>query len=612
MSDEPLGIETHTGMLAESSQPVGARFGETSVVLHVVLAALLGVGFALRLVASFVLTPHVDEAASVLAARVVADGFLPVLPSGNVYFQGFTLSLILSPLAWVGLADLGDLATMRFVSVIVGTAVIPIAYRFALRVTGHYVAAIAVAALVAVDPLSVQWSGHVRMYALLQLIAFGLAWVWTDIIAERATHRCLALGVLLGWLAVFTHSGASLLVGSILLAVLLSKGRGLLLDRRLVTAMAALGMAPIALPLLNRMLRPPLAQGTATTDDEGMMVVGDSLIRPFARFLDGSFGTHMIAWPSDDMRLWLFSVLPVAVGAVAGMALLANPVRLRDKTRAAVWYVSVTFWCTTLAFIVFTDAVAGRYLLHVYSVGYLLVPLLMVEMVERVPHRRGPALRWAAIVASFVIVVVMTASSFGRTEWRLRHPVVDPDYHDAMAYVAEEHRPGQPVVVALPPVAYLALGSESASDIYFLAGSEGTDRVRDYSRMTADGRRIDYWVGIDTIASAEGLRDLLLRYPDSLVVVDSYRLSVDWAYGGEIEQVIRDMRIPVFHGPGGVMVFGPNRSAPAVYGPQPDHSREDGVDRLGPDQFSVLSPYLHAVRGRDGADVAPPTGWTAP
>jgi predicted membrane-bound dolichyl-phosphate-mannose-protein mannosyltransferase len=164
----------------------------------------------LRLVASRTLTPHVDEAASVLAARVVSEQFIPILPSGNVYFQGFTLSLALAPLAWLGLADLDHLALLRLVSVVAGTAAIVLAWRLALYVTRNPLVALGAALLVALDPLSVQWSGHVRMYALLQLASFGLAWIWIDVMGERATNRRLALGVLLGWFAVFTHSGASL------------------------------------------------------------------------------------------------------------------------------------------------------------------------------------------------------------------------------------------------------------------------------------------------------------------------------------------------------------------------------------------------------------------
>jgi hypothetical protein len=529
-------------------------------------AGLVGtvvLGFVLRLVASRTLSPHVDEAASVLAARVVSEQFVPILPSGNVYFQGFTLSLALAPLARLGLADLDHLAILRLVSVVAGTAAIVLAWRLALYVSRNPFVALSVALLVAVDPLSVQWSGHVRMYALLQLASFGLAWIWIDLMGGPGANRQLVLGVLLGWFAVFTHSGASLLIGSIIVVVVLTKRGDVARDPRLGGALAILGAAPVTLLALNRVLRPPRA---ADASSEGVQFVGDSLIRPLQRFVDGSFSEQIGALQSQGVQLWSLSVLPVSVAMFAGAALLVGPYTLCERIRHAIWYLGFTFGATLLAFIIFADSLAGRYLMHVYSVSYLLVPLLLLEMVRRLPMHWGPALRRGAIVASLVILLVITMSSASRTSWLLGNPVVNPDYNAAMAHVASEHEPGRPVIVALPPVAYLALGEEGVNDIYFLAGHEGSARARDYSRVTTDGRRIDYWVGVETIVSANTLRDLLLRHPDALVVIDRHRLSADWAYQGDIELVIRAMTVPVYHGPGGVVVMGiePPRIGPVL------------------------------------------------
>src|SRR3712207_8563149 len=45
---------------------------------------------------------HVDEAPSILAARMVAERGVPVLPSGVLYLQGAPLSYLLAPLLWAG------------------------------------------------------------------------------------------------------------------------------------------------------------------------------------------------------------------------------------------------------------------------------------------------------------------------------------------------------------------------------------------------------------------------------------------------------------------------------------------------------------------------------
>jgi len=63
------------------------------------LVMIVGMGLVLRMLSAVRLTPHVDEASSILAAHATAQHGWPVLPSGTVYFQGATLSWLLAPLA---------------------------------------------------------------------------------------------------------------------------------------------------------------------------------------------------------------------------------------------------------------------------------------------------------------------------------------------------------------------------------------------------------------------------------------------------------------------------------------------------------------------------------
>ncbi len=89
------------------------------------------------------------------------------------------------------------------------------------NVISKRVGAIVAAMLLAIDPLTVQWGGHVRMYALLQLMVVTLAWAFAvshemGSMAEPSRLSCFALA----WAAVFTHVGASVVVMALLVSII--------------------------------------------------------------------------------------------------------------------------------------------------------------------------------------------------------------------------------------------------------------------------------------------------------------------------------------------------------------------------------------------------------
>ncbi|HEY7036322.1 MAG TPA: hypothetical protein VH482_33650, partial [Thermomicrobiales bacterium] len=61
------------------------------------MLALVVAAFLIRLSMAEHLSSHVDEAASIMAARAVAHKGAPVFPSGTLYLQGGTLSYVLAP-----------------------------------------------------------------------------------------------------------------------------------------------------------------------------------------------------------------------------------------------------------------------------------------------------------------------------------------------------------------------------------------------------------------------------------------------------------------------------------------------------------------------------------
>ncbi len=527
-------------------------------IIAVAMTAVLGVGFLVRLIAAIRLSPHVDEASSILAAQAVAEKALPVLPSGTVYFQGATLSYLLQPFLWLGLGGLDDLVAMRLLLVAAGTATVYLCYRLGRFVTGDARVGLAMAELVAIDPLSVQWSGHMRMYGLLQLLTVALVWAYIVLLTRGPTARQVALVVALVWAAAFTHVGAALLVPAMGLAALIIHRRSLFRRWSLLGTLALSGLAPVTLLALNQSL------GTSSVSHrEGssnlLTFVGDNLLAPLALFRESPADWDWASVVRPDNLFW--SVPGVIVGfstVIAGRLLLRrNQAWPSPGARQATITLLTLYWLPMVAVGVFTVSPKERYLLNVHVLGYLFLAMLLVGLIQR-------RWEWAVYgrigITGFLRQVVMVAvvlSISASLLWRLDNPVVHPNYNAAMAYVAEHHEPGQAVIVALPAVADPALDDSDRDDLHFLAGPQDRPRAQRYTRITGDGDLIDYWVGVDSIVSAEQLRILLLEYPDAWVVVDEHRLGAEWAYGGSIEQALRDMTFPALHTPGGGIVRRP-------------------------------------------------------
>ena len=159
------------------------------------------------------------------------------------------------------------------------------------------------------------------------------------------------------------------------------------------------------------------------------------------------------------------------------------------------------------------------------------------------------------LMALGVAALLLPVFFFGviATTWRVNDRGPDADYFAAMAYVADRHEPGQPIIVALPPIAHVSLEEGARQDLHFLAGPSDNARVARYTWPVADGTLVDYWLGIDAIGSTDGLCHLLASSDEtSWVVADQSRLR--WAYGGNMGAVIQGATQLVALGANGVEV----------------------------------------------------------
>lgn len=514
------------------------------------LVLIVALGGLVRLIAAIRLSPHVDEAASLLAARMTAERGVPILPSGTVYLQGATLSYLTAPFVWLGFDDLSVLTWLRLPVVLIGSLAIPLAYKLGTVATGRERIGLAAALFVALDPLAVQWSGHLRMYGLLQPLTLGLALCLVLALRSPGSRWPLRGAVAVLWLAVFTHSGAALLLAPILLAAVMA-----MRSHRGPTAVrwgAALGasaVAPVALVGFNRLLGDASVSGGGESGGS-VGFVGDHLlgmrwVTTLRTGVPSGFDAAVLI-PSVSTLSWLLPMALVGVGsAVAARRWWRGS--LSADARIAVPILLATFWVPTAAVWIAAVEPRARYHVHSLMVGYVLVAIVgglprgLSGSIARRPHPMLPA----------AAVLVLTVA----LGWRLSHPTVHPDYRAATSFVATARQADDPVVAALPAGVFLELGDDAP--VLFLAGPADRPRAERLTRTTTSGDVTDYWVGVPAITSAAELSTFLAAHPDAWIIVDQERLAADWAYAGPIADVIAAGTVQVHTERGGVMVLRP-------------------------------------------------------
>lgn len=183
------------------------------------------------------------------------------------------------------------------------------------------------------------------------------------------------------------------------------------------------------------------------------------------------------------------------------------------------------------------------------------------ELPPRQPRRRPPRRlvatsrrpeRTLGVVAALIIAVIVLSYDVAGIARLQRNPVTGVDYLPAVEFVAERKGEGEKVLVALPPPAYMALGSPD--DLIFLSSPLERKRAQRYTRLTKDGRYVDYWAGVDSVVDTAGLCQTLLAEPNLWLIVDDSRLAADWAFAGSMSTVIEGMTYIRYFAEGGAMV----------------------------------------------------------
>ena len=521
---------------------------------------ILGVGFIVRCLAAFRLPLELDEQNSLLAVRMVAERGIPVLPSGVLYLHGAVLSYLLAPLELLGVGGIDNLFPLRLVSVLAGTATIFLTFRLTRAVAGSVGAALIAAAFIAIDPLSIYWSGHVRMYAFAQAFATTAILFFVGIImmgpsfddSARTSRRWLAGLVVAFWLAVFSHLATAALWPAMAVVAALTYGWRLLGRQRAVgVALVACAAAPLLLVLLTTVVGGGAGTRSAAETNwlPGLSFLGDHNIDPTRIFRPSLQG-----WTELFADGPFAALVPIAIVALSGVLIgryLLGPGNNEGPgpLQRGVGAIVAVYWIPILGFAFLSPDPEPRYFLFLQPTGFAIVGLGLGVLLE------SARVRWPVrpTVAAAVAVALLFGiqSVVGTWQVAARTDSQAGDLRPALTFVKERRDDGDLVIVTAAPVSYLLLDDRDA--LRFLPGDESSQRSQRYAQQSESESQVDYWIGMPAITSVEELCQVLADHPRSWLVAHQRWLERPRIANGPMMDLLRGSSTEEFSEAGGTV-----------------------------------------------------------
>jgi mannosyltransferase len=288
----------------------------------------------------------------------------------------------------------GSEAGTRSLSAVFGTATILLGYVIGRRVAAERVG-LALAALVAFNPLLVWFSQEARPYALLVLLS-GLSFLFFAMALERPTPRLLG-----GWAAASAGAFAThYFAGLLILPELAWLAYRVRPWRTLAPAVAGFAIVPLALI--------PLVATQGQLQDYAF-VKGEALAtRVFAQVPK----QWLVGY---DAPAETIVVIASAIAAVAGVWLAATAARSRER-RAA--FVGGAVGLAALAIALVMALAGADYYLSRYVLAAWL-PVALAPAVGLSARRAGVAIAVALCALwVFVVISVNTRPELQRDDWR--------------------------------------------------------------------------------------------------------------------------------------------------------------------------------------------------
>jgi 4-amino-4-deoxy-L-arabinose transferase-like glycosyltransferase len=504
-----------------SLKQAGAARGLSGWLVGICL--LLLIGFWLRLSLYLGQVYHIDEFTSMLAATMVAQGGLPIMPSGLFYDHGLLLSYLAG--AFVALFGFSEWIA-RWPVLLVSVFTIVAYYVTARQLFGSRTTGLLAAALATFDSFSIMWGVRARMYALAHLFVLLSLALLLEGTLKRPSQRSWYLFLAFLAAALFSHTVAFLIVPP--LAILLFVftwvyRREWLRNLRLwpeisatlvvlvvVLVVVALGQSGSTVPLQNPNANVPAPLGV-------------EFLRGF--FLPG------LEWSRFDNLVGFFESPSYALlRFVIAISVLVSFYRLLRHTAT---FADIAFLFLAL-FLPLVILELGALLVSIWHKSrylfILVLPaffLLSAESLARLlrwvayllsrlswdPSRR----KWAETIMPLIAVVVVIAM-WGPAAWNTAHAQGTGNYNTAFTFVRENWQPGDKVMTIHPAAAYLYVGQ---CDYYANQVSANVLEATEDETLSF----VDRYTGSPLIDTEEELNYVLANGGGRLwFVVDIFRL----------------------------------------------------------------------------------------
>ena len=488
------------------------------------LSLLVLTGFWLRVSTLLGSVYQFDEFISMLAAKMVTQRGLPILPSGLFYDSGLLFSYVSGAFIWL-LGFREEIA--RWPVLLSSVLTIAVYYNVAWRLFDSRLTGLLAATLVTFDNFSIAWGQRARMYAFAHLfILLSIAWLLEGTLKRPSQRsRYLSLAFLIA--ALFSHTIIFLIVPALAIALLvftLAYRHDWLHHPRLwhevilvlIVLVLVLGVVAMGQTGSTVSLQDPNAQAPPP--------LGLEFLRGFFEpGWDSSRFSNFIEF--FDEHNWLFAAI--------GLSLLAASYRQLRHTGT---FADVAFLFLALfsALIVLGPGVLlssawslKRYLFIFVSPAFLL--LGAAGLAQILQWLGALASKWPAsglkpsfsrpgrpAVAMSLAGVTLIVAMWGPTAWAMAHTQGQGDYNTAFAAVGERWQPGDKVMTVHPAAAYLYL---KRCDYY---ANQVTALVLPDSED--ESTPLDRYTGSPLVDSAEKLNAVLAGGHRVWFVVDEERL----------------------------------------------------------------------------------------
>ncbi len=387
------------------------------------LLSIIALALALRLFHLDLQSLWMDEGSTIHLATARLERLGERLPRSIAHPPLYYYLLHL----WILLVGKSEFA-VRYLSLIFGTLMVPLVYRFGSRLMGRRTALIA-ASIVALAPVQVYYSQETRMYTLAAFLALLGFYLFIRLLEEGASRRIWAAYVFVTALSLYVHYYSFLLLAAENLLFLLT-----LIDRKEKRSFLAswlnsqLFLALLFLPWAKA----PLGRMASGYLELRSQVFGASPTPPLEFLHQVMVGLTLgPTLSTEGLYRWLILALFILLFLLG--ALHRRPHRCPILT----YFLVPTF----LAYLVdlYSPHFAPRYLLLVAPAYYL----ILAQALE-VPASR---FRIPSLLGVSLLLILFAYGLFNNYS---NPAYARDDYRSLYAYVMENSHPGEAIILDAP------------------------------------------------------------------------------------------------------------------------------------------------------------------